>query len=173
MRFRIVLSIMVAVLGVIVLTELNDESSQADDDQATLPTTTVQNLSEFEQNTDADETNANAESFANIDIPPLPFADNLDPTQCGIPTAWGGTNNIAWLNGYYDGELIRPTVYLYDSHARQEILATAPHGTEVEIVMFQANPTLNYYFVRIPDAPAGQNQGWVPAPFLSREPLAS
>ena len=23
------------------------------------------------------------------DVPALPFADNPDPTQCGIPTAWG------------------------------------------------------------------------------------
>ncbi|GEM_PF-1210899 len=102
-----------------------------------------------------------------IPVPSLPFADNPDPTQCGIPTRWGTTNNRAWLTGFYGGDLVQPIVYLYDSHLRRSVKASAPHGSEVEIVLFQDNPTLDYYMVRIVGAPADTDEGWVPAPFLS------
>ncbi len=104
------------------------------------------------------------------DVPALPFADNPDPTQCGIPTAWGSANNQAWLNGIYEDEMVQPVVFLYDSHLRHKIVSQAPHGTEVQIILFQANPILDYYMVKIPGAPVGQNEGWVPAPFLSFRP---
>jgi hypothetical protein len=107
----------------------------------------------------------------NPDIPTLPFPDNPDPSLCGIPTAWGPTNNQAWLNGVYDGKMVQPTVFLYDSHLRYNIKAQALHGTEVQIILFQVNPMLNYYMVKIVGAPAGQNEGWVPEPFLSFTPL--
>ncbi len=110
---------------------------------------------------------ATSEALEQFPVPDLPFPDNADPSQCGIPQAWGSNNNRAWLNGYWDGELIEPTVYLYDSHARNIITAAAPHNTEVQIVLFQSNPTLNFYLVKIPGLPAGLNEGWVPAPFLS------
>ena len=108
--------------------------------------------------------------FSHIDIPVLPFDDNPDPEQCGIPQLWQ-SNSVAYLNGRYMGDLIQPIVYLYDSHGRNTIVAAAKHGTEVEIVMYQANPVLNYYFVKIPDGPAGAREGWVPAPFLSFDPV--
>lgn len=104
------------------------------------------------------------------DVPALPFPDNPDPTQCGIPVVWGSTNNQAWLNGIYEGEMVQPVVYLYDSHLRHNIVAQSPHGTEVQIILFQANPVLDYYFVKILSAPVGENEGWVPAPFLTFEP---
>lgn len=104
------------------------------------------------------------------DVPALPFPDNPDPTQCGIPAVWGSANNQAWLNGIYEGEMVQPVVYLYDSHLRRKIVAQAPHGTEVQIILFQSNPVLDYYLVKIPSAPVGQNEGWVPAPFLTFEP---
>lgn len=107
----------------------------------------------------------------NPDVPKLPFPDNPDPSLCGIPTMWGPTNNQAWLNGIYNGEMVQPTVFLYDSHLRYNIKAQAPHGTKVQIILFQANPVLNYYMVKIVGGPAGQNEGWVPEPFLSFEPL--
>ncbi len=28
-------------------------------------------------------------------VPPLPFADNPDPTQCGIPTPWGKDDRLS------------------------------------------------------------------------------
>lgn len=61
------------------------------------------------------------------DVPSLPFPDNPDPNQCGIPTAWG-SDGTAWLTGLYEGELVQPTVLLYDSHSRLSIAAKAPHG---------------------------------------------
>ncbi|NDJ85903.1 MAG: hypothetical protein GYB66_08460 [Chloroflexi bacterium] len=105
-------------------------------------------------------------------IPDLPFPTNPDPDECGIPQPWG-SDSKAWLNGYYKGELIQPVVYLYDGHGRNEIVAQAIHGTEVEILMFQANPVLDYYLVEVTTQEDGQNQGWVPAPFLSRDPFTS
>jgi hypothetical protein len=47
----------------------------------------------------------------NSDVPHLPFADNPDPTQCGIPVQWG-VDDPAILSGYYEGELIRSEVLL-------------------------------------------------------------
>lgn len=105
------------------------------------------------------------------DVPELPFDDNPDPTQCGIPVLWGDSNNQAFLTGIYNGEMIQEEVFLYDSHNRLRIVASAPHGTQVEIEMFQDNPVMNYYKVRIPNAPQGENEGWIPAAFISREPL--
>jgi len=102
------------------------------------------------------------------DVPALPFGDNPDPNQCGIPVQWGA-NGQAWLTGEYQGELIQPIVLLYDSHLRQSVVASAPHGSEVEIVLFQENPVLDYYFVKIPGEQP--QEGWIPAPFLSFEPV--
>ena len=104
------------------------------------------------------------------DVPELPFADNPDPSQCGIPTVWG-SNGRAWLTGIYDGELIQPVVLLYDSHLRFNITARAPHGTEVEILLFQENPVTDYYLVKIKDAEGAGSEGWIPEPFLSFEPV--
>jgi hypothetical protein len=104
-------------------------------------------------------------------IPDLPFFDNPDPDQCGIPILWGSVNNKAWLTGMYEGELVQPTVLLYDSHLRMQIMAEAPHGTAVTIIMYQQNPVVDYYYVQI-DGVDGPNKGWLPAPFLSFEPVS-
>lgn len=98
-------------------------------------------------------------------IPALPFADNPDPDQCGIPVQWG-EDRIAWLNGVYSGELIEPEVYLYDSHLRLSIKGRAPHGSRVEILLYQENPVLDYYLVKTIDLDPSL-EGWVPAPFIS------
>ena len=104
-------------------------------------------------------------------VPKLPFADNPDPDQCGIPVAWG-EDGRAWLNGYYRGELIEPVVHLYDSHLRTEVQARAPHGTEVQILLYQANPVLDYYLVKITGRSGEGSEGWLPAPLLSFEPVS-
>jgi hypothetical protein len=51
-----------------------------------------------------------------INVSELPFPDNPDPNQCGIPTLWGG--GAGWLDGTYASKLIEPTVLLYNSHER-------------------------------------------------------
>jgi hypothetical protein len=103
------------------------------------------------------------------DVPELPFPDNPDPTQCGIPIRWG--NEVpASLSGYYEGELVQPTVYLYDSHLRQSVSGAAPSGTQVHIVLYQQNPALDFYLVETVGV-APLQKGWVPAPFLVFEPL--
>lgn len=101
------------------------------------------------------------------EVPDLPFVDNPDPTACGIPTQWTGEAR-AWLSGIYEGELIQPTVLVYDSHLRLDVAGRAPHGTEVEVLMYQANPALDYYFV---DLPGDLPKGWIPAPLLSFEEI--
>ena len=103
-------------------------------------------------------------------IPELPFADNPDPDECGIPRAWG-EDDQAWLSGYYQGEMVEPVVHLYDSHLRNEVQARAPHGREVEIKLYQKNPVLDYYLVKITGKSGPGSEGWVPAPFLSFEPV--
>jgi hypothetical protein len=111
-------------------------------------------------------------NFDTMPVPSLPFPDNPDPDECGIPVRWGSDND-AWLTGVYEGEMHQPIVYLYDGHGRSKVVAAALHGTQVRVLMFQANPVQNYYYVRIPNAPDGQQLGWVPAPFLSLEPLGT
>jgi hypothetical protein len=98
-------------------------------------------------------------------VPELPFPDNPDPTQCGIPTRWGD-NSQAWLTGFYEGELIQEDVLLYDSHLRLDISARVPHGSEVEILLYQQNPVTDYYLVKVIGAEE-PNEGWIPGPFLS------
>ena len=103
------------------------------------------------------------------DVPDLPFDDNPDPDQCGIPVQWGDGGQ-AWLTGVYEGTLIQRTVLLYDSHLRKSVVGSAPHGAEVQVVLFQENPVLDYYFVKIPGAQP--QEGWIPAPFLSFKPVS-
>lgn len=149
----------------IFLTACNFKGSDKDDDTPSSATDAVHDLAAIE---------ATSNALEQLPVPNLPFPDNADPAECGIPQSWGSNNNRAWLNGYWEGELLQPTVYLYDSHARNIITAAAPHNTEVEVVLFQSNPTLNFYLVKIPGLPGGFNQGWVPAPFLSfDEPIQS
>jgi hypothetical protein len=103
------------------------------------------------------------------DVPDLPFDDNPDPNQCGIPVQWGDSGE-AWLTGLYEGELIQSSVLLYDSHLRRSVVGSARHGAEAQVVLFQENPVLDYYFVKIPGAQP--QEGWIPAPFLSFEPVS-
>lgn len=103
------------------------------------------------------------------EVPALPFPNNPDPSECGIPTQWG-KDEPAWLTGRYAGEMVQPTVYLYDSHLRFEVTGKAPHGSEVKIELYQGNPVLDYYFVKTVNTDQVQ-KGWVPAPFLSLEPV--
>lgn len=101
------------------------------------------------------------------DVPALPFPDNPDPNQCGIPTTWS-SDAPAYLSGLYEGELIQPIVFLYDSHLRREITVQAPHGSEIKILLSQSNPQLDYFYVKVVGAEQ-PNEGWVPAPFVSFE----
>lgn len=117
------------------------------------------------------ETEDELASLRDADVPALPFEDNPDPTKCGIPEQWFGEKK-AWLNGIYEGEMLQETVLLYSSHNRLSITARAPHGTPVEILMYQNNPVLDYYLVKLSNAPKGENQGWIPAPLLSFEPIS-
>lgn len=103
------------------------------------------------------------------DVPDLPFPDNPDPSKCGIPIEWGDEGQ-AWLTGRYQGEMVQPTVFLYDSHLRFDVAAKAPHGSEVQVILYQENPVTDYYFVKVEGAEQ-PNEGWVPGPFLSFDPV--
>jgi len=103
------------------------------------------------------------------DVPQLPFPDNPDPNACGIPASFGGSR--AWVNGVYQGQLVEPTVSLYDSHERLHVTGAVPSGTEVQVELYQANPVLDFYYVRAETA-AGPQKGWLPAPFLQFDPPA-
>jgi hypothetical protein len=104
------------------------------------------------------------------DVPELPFSDNADPTLCGIPQQWNQTAP-AYLSGYYEGNLIQPEVFLYDSHLRRKVVGSALNGTEIQIILSQSNPTLDYYFIKVVGAEQPV-EGWVPAPFVTFDPPA-
>ena len=99
------------------------------------------------------------------DIPDLPFIDNPNPLLCGIPEVWK-EKTPAWISGQYQGELIQKEVLLYDSHFRKSIVGRIKSGLEIEILLVQINPELNYYLVRSIGLEPVQ-EGWVPAPFVS------
>jgi hypothetical protein len=103
-------------------------------------------------------------------VPELPFPDNPDPSLCGIPIPWG-SDSKAWLTGEYEDDLIQPVVLLYDSHLRLDITARAPHGTEVEILLYQENPVTDYYLVKIVGGDDPGGEGWIPEHFLTFEPV--
>ncbi len=54
----------------------------------------------------------------------------------------------------YWGQLVDATVYLYDSHERLHITGQTPNGTPVQVKLYQANPVLDFYFVRAETPPA-------------------
>jgi hypothetical protein len=104
------------------------------------------------------------------DVPDLPFADNPDPNACGIPTPYGG--GTAWVTGAYRGQMVEPTVLLYDSHERLHVTGSVPSGTPVQVQLYQPNPVLDFYYVQS-DTSNGPQKGWVPAPFLQFDPPSS
>ncbi len=97
-------------------------------------------------------------------VPALPFPSHNDPSLCGIPQPMG-KSATGVLDGHYQGTLVEPTVYLYDSHLRKAVTGEAPSGTAVQVLYYQSNPTLDFYMVRVQTA-TGSFEGWVPAPFL-------
>ena len=103
------------------------------------------------------------------DVPPLPFPDNPDPNACGIPAPYGASPG--WITGVYQGQMIEPTVLLYDSHERLHITGAIVSGTPVQVELYQSNPVLDFYYVQA-DTPSGLQKGWVPAPFLQFTPPA-
>lgn len=98
-------------------------------------------------------------------VPALPFANNPDPTLCGIP---GPDHRQGVVTGEYTGELVQPIVYLYNSHLMNAITGQVYPGTHVNIELSQTNPTLNFYFVKTTGVEPAQS-GWLPAPFLALE----
>jgi hypothetical protein len=96
-------------------------------------------------------------------VPALPFANNPDPTLCGIPTP---DNRQGVVTGEYAGKLVQPIVYLYDSHLLSAITGQVYPNTTVTIQLRQANPTLNFYFVKTVGVEPAQS-GWIPEPFVT------
>lgn len=99
--------------------------------------------------------------------PPLPFDDNPDPDQCGIPVPLGDAV-FGTVRGWHEGQRVFDEVHLYDSHLRSAVTGLVPDGTRVQALLFQENPTLDYYFVRW-TAPDGTIEGWLPDPFFELE----
>lgn len=150
------------VAGVMVLILAACNTAEESPNVENVPSPTAESITHTQEEQDFILANRDA------NVPDLPFDDNPDPTQCGIPAQWGDTNNEAYLSGLYEGEMFHDPVLLYDSHSRLKIVAEAPHGTAIEIVLYQSNPVTDYYMVRLPDG----STGWVPAPFLSFEPVS-
>jgi len=97
-------------------------------------------------------------------VPELPFATNPNPDLCGIPVRMGdGFEGV--LHAVFDGVVQEELVHLVDSHLRAEVTGHVPAGSVVELVLFQNNPELDFYFVRW-HGPDGIEAGWVPAPYV-------
>ncbi|MFN2322754.1 MAG: hypothetical protein ABR510_07335 [Trueperaceae bacterium] len=101
---------------------------------------------------------------AHGEVPALPFATNPDPDLCGIPVPMGeGFQGV--LHATFEGVVQEEVVHLVDSHLRAQVTGHVPAGTVVDVVMFQENPELDFYFVRW-HGPDGPQEGWVPSPYL-------
>jgi len=111
------------------------------------------------------QTNAAPDAPIPQEIPPLPFAENPDPTLCGLPQPDGRKGVIT---GEYEGEVVQPIVYLYSSHLRDSIVGQVYPGTKVKITLRQINPSLDYFFVETINVEPPQ-KGWAPAPFVEIE----
>lgn len=99
--------------------------------------------------------------------PNLPFPDNADASQCGLPTLLGNAYT-GTLTGVYQGTLTEPQVRLYDSHARARVLAQIQAGTRVRALLLVAGPQLDYLLVRA--VMDGKTlEGWVPAPYFQAD----
>jgi hypothetical protein len=96
-------------------------------------------------------------------VPALPFANNPDPTLCGIPQPDGRQGVVT---GEYEGKLAQPIVYLYNSHLMNAITGQVYANTQVKIELSQNNPTLNFYFVKTIGVEPAQS-GWIPEPLLA------
>jgi hypothetical protein len=161
-RFPLIVGAVFAVIAIVFAIYTVVDSTQADEGDATDQSAEQASPTPATIKHDPDE-------FADVNtdnIPDLPFPHEQDPLECGIPQPWGDDNQ-AWLYGVWEDELIRPEVFLYESHARKEILGQAEHGSEVEVLMYQANPVLDFYLVRVVEGGSGERQGWVPEPFLT------
>lgn len=129
-----------------------------------LPVLLITGVVAAQESGEAGETHERFQIVRDPDVPDLPFIDNPDPELCGIPEPFGKPNQ-AFLNGYYGGELIQSEVLLYDTHLRRSVVGSAPHGTEIEVILYQVNPELNYYLVRTVGLEEN-SEGWIPAPFV-------
>ena len=162
--FKQIYFVLVCVLLLAACNTVADEQTGVDEigstaAEANIPATTTDNLLAQSEPVEIERA---------ADVPPLPFPDNPDPALCGIPQPWN-SDAPAYLSGLYEDELIQPIVLLYDSHLRRNVVAEAPHGTEVKILLSQSNPNLDYYLVKVVGAET-PNEGWVPAPFVSFDP---
>ena len=94
----------------------------------------------------------------------FPFATNPDPDLCGIPMPKGeGFHGV--LHATFEGVLQVEVVHLFDSHLRAAVTGHVPAGASVEVVLFQDDPELDFFFVRW-NGPDGTESVWAPAPFL-------
>ncbi len=100
--------------------------------------------------------------------PALPFPDNADPRQCGIPTRLGDRYH-GTLQGRYHEQLFEPLVRLYDSHSRTRVVATVKSGTPAYGVLLVTGRQLNYLLVKV-TRDGRTVEGWVPQPYFRLDP---
>lgn len=102
---------------------------------------------------------------APIAVPPFPFDELPDTVTCSVPQPLGlGVSGT--LHGEIGGVLVEPMVYLYDSLARSRVMGLVAAGSEVEVVLKQSNPVIDFFMVRYRSDDGRSVEGWVPAPFL-------
>lgn len=102
---------------------------------------------------------------APIPVPPFPFDDLPDTVTCSVPQPLG-SGVSGTLHGELGGALVEPMVYLYDSLRRSRVMGMVAAGSEVEVVLKQLNPVIDFFLVRYRSHDGRSVEGWVPAPFL-------
>lgn len=101
-------------------------------------------------------------TLTDLHRPELPFTDNPDANQCGLPVQ---LNVRGVLRGVYQGRMYEPQVRLYDSHARLKVVALVESGTPGRALLQVSGPRLNYLLVRV-QVKGKTLEGWVPAPYF-------
>ncbi|GHF65532.1 hypothetical protein HNQ07_004737 [Deinococcus metalli] len=69
--------------------------------------------------------------------PALPFPDNPDANQCGLPVLLNARGTVT---GTYQGHVYEQVVRLYDSHARQHVVALVPRNTPAHALLMVSGP---------------------------------
>lgn len=95
--------------------------------------------------------------------PVLPFSDNPDTNQCGLPVI---LNTRGTVTGTYQGRVYEQPVRLYDSHARQGVVALVPQNTPARALLLVSGPRLNHVLVQL-RVNARTVEGWLPDPYFT------
>lgn len=74
-------------------------------------------------------------------------------------------NTRGTVTGAYQGRVYERLIRLYDSHARQHVIALVSRNTPARALLMVSGPRLNYVLVQL-RVNARTVEGWLPEPYF-------